>query len=217
MRKLLILIAALLLSVGVLLFAHHVLHVNVFAISLRAVGESFLSALRWCRVFLKKMAIKTFSSLFVRRLFRPIFTLLGITWAITYCIDFVKSQIFPRANLMYRFARMKWRRLPWYMRATTLGVVLLVAIVLGFGLWLIPVGAPFYSRLFTRVHVIWTDSWIRRKTSGLARRIEKAAHERKKRRGVREYRNYRAWITKRHKKYNNWADRKIVRRRRELG
>lgn len=202
-------LTALLLSVGVLLVAHFVFHVNVFAFSFKALGEMIVAALKWCRVFLKKFFMKTFGSIFIRRLLRPFFTLIGFTWLVSYSTDFFKTRVIPRAALILRFIMTKWRKLPWYLQTAFAVGGLIVAFILGFGLWLIPVGMSFYSRLLTKAHVIWTDSWIRKKTGRFMHHARRHTYRLKKKPVIRHHRMYRHWALKRHRRLNKWADRRI--------
>lgn len=93
---------------------------------------------------------------------------------------------------------------------------LIVAFIFGWGLWLVPISATFYLKIFSKFHVMWVDSYIRKKTKRLLRPVSRWMHRFKKHTPVRHVRNARFVLHRRDRKLRNLVDSGVASAKRRI-
>lgn len=206
----------LLFSGALLLILHFFCGINIFVFSWKAVGKFLLDSLRWSKVFIKKALLGTAKSIFFRRVVRPIYVILGLSWLISYMSKKFKARFRRRFRRFHRVSRVRWNSTHFLIKFLIGFAILVVAIIFGWGLWLVPISASFYMKLFSKFHVMWVDSVIRKKSRQFLKPLRKMTHRFKRHTPVRHVRNARCGLHRRDRKFRKIVDSGVASARRRI-
>jgi len=172
----------------------------------RSVWRWLLYAGRWLWFFLQRVMLR----LMTRFATKPIWKITGLTAVTAYLYRVSKKHITPKAKRYTDACKTLWAGCPWYVKGAALVGAVLVSIFFGLGLWLLPFGVPFYTKLATKAQAMWANSWLHAKTRALQMRWRCLLRRKQHIACVRWLRAGRYFILKRERKTLAWTEEKYT-------
>ena len=172
----------------------------------RSVWRWIAYAARWVWFFLQRVMLR----LVTRFATKPIWKITGLTAVTAYLSRVAKKHITPRASRYTERCKKIWRGCPWYVKGAALLGCVLTAIFFGVGLWLLPFGVPFYTKIAAKAQVMWTNSWLHARTRSLQMRWRCFLRRKQHIFCFRWVRASRHFIIKRERKTLAWTEQKYT-------
>lgn len=212
MTKKMWLVIALLVTITVLAVSYFafgivVFDVEVIALALAVALKTVLSGGKVLLVFFKQTFLKTIAALFSKRVFRPLYRLLGITYVGKVVSRHTKKRIGPKITRVKEAMKTRWAALPRLARAGIIGIIAAVICVMGYGLWLIPIGISM--SIISRIQTVWLDALINKKTKRIRCEARIRVRRRKHRRMVVWYRKARLKFLRNERRVVAWIRSRI--------
>lgn len=201
---------SLLIVAGLLLTILLIIEFHTAVVLFRALWHRVLWAGRWVGVFGRRFMIRIARRLMLKQLIKPILTLLGVTWLTRFLVKHFGAYVAPKLRVArLRIAR-SWYHVPWYLKACLLVAAVVLAVSLGIGLWVIPVGIPFAGKVLVKLQLMLADSWMMKRTRAIRLRAHHWTRARRDHAPIRAFRGVRYWIIMRHRTWDARATRALA-------
>lgn len=161
------------------------------------------------RIFFQRLAVGTFRSFFMRQALKPLWTGIGLAWLVSYTSKRFKTVFGSKISNSWRFVKGSWRSQPWHIKTIVVVSGTVVIFFLGWGLWLIPFGLPFFGRIAVKAKAAWADSWIRRKMRKIRFRIRRFLRNNDRRWVCRSVRAIQYYLICRDRTWSKRADKAV--------
>lgn len=166
-------------------------------------------------LIIKSAFLRVMRKLFSKRIVKTLLAVLGLSGVMNHFSGRYKKRIKPRVVEMCKKGKERWMGVPSVLRIL-LGVVIFITIFsLGFGLWLLPIGASIYTRLAYKLQVIFADTAIKRVYQKARSRWRNFLRKSYGYWGVRHLRNLRCRLIRRDRKILRGIDKRLEERRKE--
>ncbi|MEX1027283.1 MAG: hypothetical protein WD049_04650 [Candidatus Paceibacterota bacterium] len=200
---------ALLLVGALVITGYLILKYEIAIVLFRSIWNWLVYAGRWIWMFVRAVTWKATHSWVIRKSLEPLWRAVGLTALAAYLVRSGRRHVGPRISVFITRVKTAWARCPWYVKAIVLVGGVALALSFGVGLWLIPFGVPFYTRIAAKIQVKLADSWLTRKTRTFRMKWRCLLRRNRNRFVVRRLRGSRYWLIRRERRTTAWADRKV--------
>ena len=196
---------ALLLTGALALTVYLIVRFGVILILIQTVWKWVATLGYWLWYFVQQVTLR----IITRKAMNPLWRAIGLTALITYIIGLAKRYAGPLVSRWIRYLRQWWRDCPWHIKVASVLACVITAVFFGLGLWLIPLGVPFYTKIVTKLKVKLANSWLKRKSRGLQVWWRCFLRSRRDVTCIRWTRATRYWLIRRERKTTAWAEARI--------
>ena len=202
MRRRSILWRITLIAGAVALTAFLILRYELVAVTFKGLHAWSLRAAIQAKMLLKQLVIDVARFFVGRKAFMPVWKMCGMEWLCNYAAAKVR---FLWVSVTMALGQV-WRKQSRIVQAAVIAAAAAVFLFFGLGLWLLPLGVPFWAAMAARAKAAWADSWTRRKLRAVQPPIRRWLRQRRDWRTVGAYRATRLWVLRRDRKWSRKAD-----------